>query len=79
MSFTKGLKPVVAKPHKAIFVADHQPLHVTEFNLFNDLIKAFAFVVEGGANIFDPLIDFDVVFQAVGPKGVFLRGKIIFL
>jgi len=52
---------------------------VTELNLFNDLVKAFAFVVEGGANIFDPLIDFDAVFQAVDPKGVFLRGKIIFL
>ena len=66
MSFTELLKPVIAKAHEAILVANDQPLDQTQFDLFNDRIEAFAFVVQRGANIFDPLINFDAVLLTIG-------------
>lgn len=79
MTLTEGFKPVVAKADKAIFVADNQPFDVTEFNVFNDLVKAFAFVIECRANIFYPLINFNAMFQAMRPKSIFLEGEVFLL
>ena len=46
MPLTELRKPIIAKAHKAILVADHQPFDQTQFDLFDDLIEAFAFVVQ---------------------------------
>src|SRR5437899_10696376 len=42
-------------------------------------MKALALVVQRGANIFDPLIDFDAMFYAVGSQRFFLNGEILLL
>ena len=79
MPLAEVLKPVVAEAHKAILGADHQPLDEAQFDLFDDLIEAFPLVVQSGPNIFDPLVNFDPVFQAVGPQGFLLESQVFFL
>src|SRR5258708_3334162 len=79
MPFTKLLKPVVAKAHKTILRADHHPLDQAQFDVFNDLIKAFAFVIERRADIFYPLIYLERMLLAVSSKGLLLDSEVFFL
>src|SRR5438552_2608828 len=79
MPLTERFKPVVAKAHKAIFVANDQPFHITEFNVLGDLIKALALVMKSGTNIFYPLIHLDPLLQAISPQRFFLRRKVFLL
>ncbi len=79
MPFTKLLKPVIAKAHEPILIADNEPRYLSYFNLLDHLIEAFAFVVQRGASVFDPLIDFDPMFQAVGSQSFFLESQVFFL
>ena len=46
MTLAERFKPVVAKAHQAVLGANHQPFDLTKFNLFHDLVKAFALIVE---------------------------------
>jgi hypothetical protein len=79
MTLTERFKPIVTKTHEAIFVANDHPFDVTKFNLFNDLVKAFALVIECGANIFYSLINFDLILHTRRPKSVFLHEEVFFL
>jgi hypothetical protein len=63
MPLAELLKPVIVKAHKPILIPNHQPLDLTSFDEFNDLMKAFALVVERRAPIGDPLVHSDPVFQ----------------
>jgi hypothetical protein len=77
MPFTQWLKPVGAKANKPILRTDDQPLDVTEFNLRTDLMKALAFIVERGADLFSPLIDPEGMLLTVRSKRFFLNGEIL--
>src|SRR5215468_1149972 len=78
MPLAEVLKPVVAKANEPILIRNHQPFDTTQFDLLHDSIEAFACVVERGSDSFDPLVNFDLVFQAVSPKSFFLDGKVFF-
>src|SRR6266700_6017952 len=79
MTFAKVLKPVVAEADKAVLVGDDQATNLTQFDLLNDLIESFSFVIKRRTDIFYPLIHFDVMFKAVGAKGFFLGSEVFLL
>src|SRR5689334_11720185 len=79
MSFTKLLKPVVAKADKTILIADDHPLDQTEFDLLDDLIESLAFVIERRANIVHPLINVDAILLTIRSKRFLLKSKILLL
>src|SRR5260370_3279465 len=79
MPFTKLLKPVVAKAHKTILIADDHPLDQAQFDLLDDLIKSLAWVIERRAKIFHPMINFDDMLLTVSSKRFLLKSKLLLL
>lgn len=79
MPLTERFKPVIAKAHKAIFIADDKAFDVTKFNVLDDLIKALSLVVESGTNIFYSLIHLDPMIQTIRAQRFFLHRKVAFL
>ena len=79
MPFTKLLKPVVTKAHKTILIADHHSLDQAQLDLFNDLIKPFAFVIKRRADIFHPQTYPGSILLARSSQRFFLKSAILFL
>lgn len=79
MSLTELLKPIIAKANEPILTPDDHPRDFTQFDLFNDLIKASPLVIERGADVFHLLVDLDSMLLTVRAKRFFLHGEILFL
>ena len=48
MRLAECFKPVVAKAHQAVLVADHQPFDYPQFDVLNDPVKALAIPLSTG-------------------------------